>query len=178
MSTHARSVVDKISPEVDISKLTAYIPRSLASAIPDRILYQNGHVGECNDLIFGFSLLDYAVSHNLQEGEAPKIVQICLKEIDQRGLESEGIYRVNSFSWRSIDSHKSGCTGVGSACRCSICLFPPFLITPFVDYMWQMQHEIERDESKFEFKPKDDIYAVASLLKVRYMALPWQSVSC
>ncbi|KAJ6501691.1 hypothetical protein C8R47DRAFT_238374 [Mycena vitilis] len=95
LSTHARSVVDKISPQIDVSKLAAYIPRSLASAIPDRILYQNGHVGECNDLIFGFSLLDYAMSHNLQEGEAPKIIQLCINEIDQRGLESEGIYRVS-----------------------------------------------------------------------------------
>ncbi len=29
-----------------------------------------------------------------------------------------------------------------------------------------MQHEIEKDEAKFEFKPKDDIFAVASLLKI------------
>ncbi|KAJ7101010.1 hypothetical protein C8R43DRAFT_245108 [Mycena crocata] len=138
LSSHARAVVDKISPEIDISKLTAYIPRSLASAIPDRILYHNGQVGECNDLIFGFSLLDYAMANNLPEGEAPKIVQICIREIDQRGLESEGIYRV------------SGRHAV----------------------VQSMQHEIERDESKFEFKPKDDIYAVASLLKLYLRELP------
>ncbi|KAJ7275432.1 hypothetical protein B0H12DRAFT_1087305 [Mycena haematopus] len=138
LSTHARSVVDKISPEIDVSKLQAYIPRSLASAIPDRVSYENGHVGECNDLIFGFSLLDYAMSHNLPEGEPPKIVRICIKEIDERGLESEGIYRV------------SGRHAV----------------------VQSLQHEIERDESKFEFKPKDDIYAVASLLKLYLRELP------
>ncbi|KAJ6519438.1 hypothetical protein C8R45DRAFT_1118001 [Mycena sanguinolenta] len=138
LSTHARSVVDKISPEIDVSKLQAYIPRSLASAIPDRILYENGHVGECNDLIFGFSLLDYAVSHSLQEGDPPKIVRICIQEIDERGLESEGIYRV------------SGRHAV----------------------VQSLQHEIERNESKFEFKPKDDIYAVASLLKLYLRELP------
>ncbi|KAF7367212.1 Glucosamine 6-phosphate N-acetyltransferase [Mycena sanguinolenta] len=138
LSTHARAVVDKISPEIDVSKLQAYIPRSLASAIPDRVLYEHGHVGECNDLIFGFSLLDYAMSHNLQEGDPPKIVRICIKEIDERGLESEGIYRV------------SGRHAVVQA----------------------LQHEIERDESKFEFKPKDDIYAVASLLKLYLRELP------
>ncbi|KAJ7042609.1 hypothetical protein C8F04DRAFT_83781 [Mycena alexandri] len=138
LAVHARSIVDKISPEIDISKFSAYIPRSLASAIPERILYEHGHVGECNDLIFGFSLLDYAVANNLQEGEAPKIVQICIKEIDQRGLESEGIYRV------------SGRHAV----------------------VQSLQHEIERDESKFEFKPKDDVYAVASLLKLYLRELP------
>lgn len=30
-----------------------------------------------------------------------------------------------------------------------------------------MQHEIEKDEANFELSPKDDIYAVASLLKVK-----------
>ncbi|KAJ7169513.1 hypothetical protein C8R46DRAFT_1217206 [Mycena filopes] len=138
LSIHARSIVDKISPEKDLSRFAANIPRSLSAAIPDRILYEHGHVGECNDLIFGFSLLDYAVANNLQEGEAPKIVQICIKEIDQRGLESEGIYRV-SGRHAAVQS---------------------------------LQHDIERDESKFEFKPKDDIYAVASLLKLYLRELP------
>ncbi|KAJ7693690.1 hypothetical protein B0H17DRAFT_1199797 [Mycena rosella] len=138
LSMHARSIVDRISPEIDVSKLAAYIPRSLASAIPERILYHHGQVGECNDLIFGFSLVDYAMSHNLPESEAPKIVQLCIKEIDQRGLQSEGIYRV------------SGRHAV----------------------VQTIQHEIERDESQFEFKPKDDIYAVASLLKLYLRELP------
>ncbi|KAK7064562.1 Rho GTPase-activating protein 27 [Favolaschia claudopus] len=138
LSIHARSVVDKISPETDTSKLQASIPRSLASAIPDRELYESGHVGPCNDLIFGFSLLDYAMAHNLPEGEPPKIVRICIKELDQRGLECEGIYRVSG--------------------RHAI--------------VQSLHHEIERDESKFQFRPKDDIYAVASLLKLYLRELP------
>ncbi|KAJ7630593.1 hypothetical protein FB45DRAFT_915968 [Roridomyces roridus] len=138
LATHARSIVDKISPEIDVSKLASLIPRSLASAIPERILYENAAVGECEDLIFGFSLADYAVSHNLADGEVPKIVAICIKEIDQRGLESEGIYRV------------SGRHAV----------------------VQSLLHEIERDESKFEFKQKDDIFAVASLLKLYLRELP------
>ncbi|KAJ6575529.1 hypothetical protein B0H10DRAFT_1963810 [Mycena sp. CBHHK59/15] len=138
LSMHARAIVDKISPEIDVSKLAAHIPRSLASAIPDRVLYQHGQVGECKDLIFGISLLDYAVANALHEGEAPKIVRICIKEIDQRGLESEGIYRVSG--------------------RHAI--------------VQSLQHEIEKDEAKFGFKPKDDIYAVASLLKLYLRELP------
>ena len=70
------------------------IPRSLASAIPDPILYEHGQVGECNDLIFGFSLVDYATAKGLSEGDVPKILRRCVEEIDKRGLESEGIYRV------------------------------------------------------------------------------------
>ena len=94
LSSHARTIVEKISPDKDVAQLQAYIPRSLASAIPEPILYQHGHVGSCNDLLFGFSLVDYASAKGLQDGEVPKIVRICIQEIDQRGLESEGIYRV------------------------------------------------------------------------------------
>jgi len=94
LSLHARKNVDKIFPDKDVARLVAYTPRSLASAIPDPILYEHGLVGSCNDLIFGFSLGDYATAKCLREGEIPKIVRICIEEIDKRGLEIEGIYRV------------------------------------------------------------------------------------
>lgn len=95
LSSHIHSFLDRISPEKDVAKLKSNIPTSLASAIPDPILYEHGLVGECNDLIFGFSLVDYATANSLPEGSIPKIVRICIEEIDKRGLESEGIYRVS-----------------------------------------------------------------------------------
>ncbi|KAH7883937.1 hypothetical protein F5I97DRAFT_1930151 [Phlebopus sp. FC_14] len=95
LSGHAKSMIDKISPEKDVSLITTHIPRSLASLIPKQILYYNYNVGECNDLIFGVSLVDYATSRGLTETEIPKIVRICIQEVDERGLESEGIYRVS-----------------------------------------------------------------------------------
>ncbi|KAF5356100.1 hypothetical protein D9756_004035 [Leucocoprinus leucothites] len=82
LSKHARNIVDKVSPDKDVARLVAYTPRSLASAIPDPILYEHG-------------LGDYATAKGLHEGEIPKIVRICIAEIDKRGLESEGIYRVS-----------------------------------------------------------------------------------
>ncbi|KAH9486648.1 Rho GTPase-activating protein 15 [Psilocybe cubensis] len=138
LSLHMRGIVDRISPEKDVAKLKTNIPRSLASAIPDPILYEHGLVGECNDLIFGFSLVDYATAKGLSEGEIPKIIRICIEEIDKRGLECEGIYRVSG--------------------RHAI--------------VQGLQHEIERDESAFEFTPKDDVYAVSSLLKLYLRELP------
>ncbi|KAH6916798.1 hypothetical protein BKA70DRAFT_1485592 [Coprinopsis sp. MPI-PUGE-AT-0042] len=138
LCSHARTCVDKISPERDLVKLKASIPRSLASAIPEPILYEHGQVGSCTDLIFGFSLADYATAKSLPEGEIPRIVKICIDAIDQRGLESEGIYRV------------SGRHAVVQA----------------------LQHDIEKDESEFDFMPRDDIYAVASLLKLYLRELP------
>ncbi len=96
LSSHLRSIIDRISPEKDVDKLKSQIPRSLASAIPDPILYEHGLVGECNDLIFGFSLVGYATAKGLPEGAVPKILRICIDEIDKRGLECEGIYRASA----------------------------------------------------------------------------------
>ncbi|KAF5336909.1 hypothetical protein D9611_003445 [Ephemerocybe angulata] len=138
LSSHVRTFVDRISPEKDLLKVKSNIPRSLASAIPDPILYEHGQVGSCNDLIFGFSLVDYSTSKGLQDGEIPKIVKICIDSIDQRGLESEGIYRV---SGRHAVIHA-------------------------------LQHDLEKDEMDFEFTPKDDVYAIASLLKLYLRELP------
>jgi hypothetical protein len=114
-------MVDKISPEKDIAKLNANIPRSLASAIPEPILYEHGQVGLCHDLIFGISLVDYATAKGLQEGEVPKIIRICIKEIDRRGLGSEGIYRVCYFFLRLAALTALPEKGFWPSCRCASC---------------------------------------------------------
>lgn len=101
-----RSIIERISPEKDLAKLNTNIPRSLASSIPDPILYEHGAVGECNDLIFGFSLTDYATARGLPEGETPRIVRLCIEQIDKRGLESEGIYRVRRSTYLLCLAHK------------------------------------------------------------------------
>lgn len=87
-------MIDKISPEQDTAMISSNIPKLLASATPKPAYYQNYIVGECRDLIFGVSLVDYATAKGLGEGEIPKIVRISIKEIDERGLDAEGIYRV------------------------------------------------------------------------------------
>lgn len=94
LCAHGRSIVEKVSPEKDKLRLTATIPRSLAAAMTDPVLYEHGFVGECNDLIFGFGLVDYAFTKGLPDNEIPRIVRICIREIDKRGLDCEGIYRV------------------------------------------------------------------------------------
>ena len=88
-------MVDKINPDRDTSLLTVHIPRLLTAATPRPHYYQNYAVGECRDLIFGVSLVDYATAKGLAEGEVPKIIRLCIKEIEDRGLDAEGIYRVS-----------------------------------------------------------------------------------
>lgn len=99
---HGRRSVARISSARDSAIIGYNIPRMLAAALPKPIYYYNFTVGECKDLIFGVSLVDYATARNLHgvEGEqgVPKIVRICVKDIDKRGLECEGIYRVRELS--------------------------------------------------------------------------------
>lgn len=102
ISSHGTNYVNRISAEKDVSLFTAHIPRLLALATPKPQYYENFSVGECRDLIFGVTLVDYSTAKGLNEGEVPKIIRICIKEIEQRGLDAEGIYRV------SVVFHHSG----------------------------------------------------------------------
>lgn len=54
-------------------------------------------VGPCRSLIFGVSLTDYdfARGDGNDHGSPPMIIEKCIAAIDARGLEAEGIYRVN-----------------------------------------------------------------------------------
>ncbi|KAI8983411.1 hypothetical protein BD414DRAFT_81407 [Trametes punicea] len=92
---HGRRMVEKIVPQRDSATIAESIPRMLAAATPKPVYYYNYNVGECKDLIFGVSLVDYATARGLAEGEIPKIVRICIQDIEQRGLDAEGIYRVS-----------------------------------------------------------------------------------
>ncbi|THH28277.1 hypothetical protein EUX98_g5904 [Antrodiella citrinella] len=92
---HAHRTVEMISPERDALSTSARIPHLLAAATPKRVYYFHHVVGECRDLIFGVSLADYATSRGLTDGDIPKIVRICIKEIEDRGMNTEGIYRVS-----------------------------------------------------------------------------------
>ena len=92
-------MVDKIVPQRDSAAIAATIPRLLALVTPKPVYYYNFNVGECKDLIFGVGLVDYATDRGPLEGDVPKIVRICIEDVDRRGLEAEGIYRV---SWPVI----------------------------------------------------------------------------
>jgi hypothetical protein len=138
LATNARSVVEKVSSETDTSLLAASLRRSLAVSTPPPTLYYNYHVGECQDLLFGVTLVDYATARG-SENDVPKIIKICIEEVDRRGLDAEGIYRV---SGRHANVH-------------------------------ELQHKLERSEEAFSFNSyTDDIYSVASFLKLYLRELP------
>ena len=87
-------MIEKISPQRDSAAITASISRLLAAVSPKPVYYYNYNVGECKDLIFGVSLVDYATARGPLEGGIPRIVRMCIEDIDKRGLDAEGIYRV------------------------------------------------------------------------------------
>ncbi|KAF8592006.1 RhoGAP-domain-containing protein [Ramaria rubella] len=95
LTEHIEPMINAILPSEDAAILTAMIPRAMARDIPKPVLYYNYTVGECRDLIFGVALVDYATAHNLPEGAVPKVVKLCVKEVEARGMDTEGIYRVS-----------------------------------------------------------------------------------
>ncbi|KAI1795531.1 RhoGAP-domain-containing protein [Ganoderma leucocontextum] len=91
---NGRRTVNKIVPERDGAAMAAKVPGMLFPIIPTPKYYFNYFIGECRDLMFGVSLVDYAARDPL-EGDKPKIIRVCIEDIDQRGLEAEGIYWVS-----------------------------------------------------------------------------------
>ena len=116
---HARRMVDQINPKQDTAVVSNNIPKMLAAQTPKPLYYQNYTVGECRDLIFGVSLVDYATAKGLGEGEVPKIVKICIKEIDDRGLDAEGIYRVRALNVKWVRILTISDLGIWKTCICS-----------------------------------------------------------
>lgn len=95
VASHVQETIDAIVPEKDRQRLKQATATQLAASIPKPILYHNFHVGESKHLIMGISLVDYASARGLKDNAVPRIVEICIREVEARGLNSEGIYRVS-----------------------------------------------------------------------------------
>lgn len=94
LTSHLEPFVKVIHPVNDASLIINPIRKRVAQSLPKPVLYHNYMVGPCNDLIFGVALADYATTHGLPDGAVPRIVDLCINEIEARGLDFEGLYRV------------------------------------------------------------------------------------
>ena len=90
-------MIENISAENDVLVLSTSLQHSLSPTIPRPIFYDNYHVGECPDLVFGCKLVDYAMAPG-GENSVPKILRVCIEEVNRRGLQVTGIYRVSSLT--------------------------------------------------------------------------------
>ncbi|KAI9456974.1 Rho GTPase activation protein, partial [Lactarius psammicola] len=88
MSTRAE--VEKALAGTDKSDLRAAFRRALSYSIPPPTLYRNYRSGVYSDLIFGVPLVDVEIN----EDNVPKVMGMCIEEIEKRGLDTRGIYLV------------------------------------------------------------------------------------
>ena len=110
-------MIENVSAENDSSILSASLQHSLAPSIPRPIFYDNYYVGECPDLVFGRKLVDHAMAKG-NEDNVPKILRVCIEEVNRRGLEAAGIYRVSSPAGRNVrDFVQCHCIGSWPGCK-------------------------------------------------------------
>ena len=88
MSTKAE--VERALAGTDTSDLKASFRRALSFSIPPPTLYCNYRPGAFSQLIFGLPLVDAETN----EDNVPKVMGICIEEVEKRGLDTNKIYSV------------------------------------------------------------------------------------
>ena len=91
MSTRAE--VEKALAGTDMSGLKGSFRRALSFSIPLLSLYRNYRPGAYSDsdLIFGVPLVDVETN----EDNVPKVMRMCIEEVEKRGLNTHKIYSVS-----------------------------------------------------------------------------------
>ncbi len=82
---------------VDTFDLRASLHLALSYSIPPLTLYHNYHPGANSDLIFGIPLGDITTNRDY----VPKVMRMCIEEVERRGMHAEKIYSVRSSSFVS-----------------------------------------------------------------------------
>jgi hypothetical protein len=81
---------------IDASDLRESFRRGLAFSTPPLTLYHNYRSSGYSKLIFGVPLGD----HGIGEDKVPKVIRMCIEEIEKRGLNVDNIYSVSLLSNR------------------------------------------------------------------------------
>ena len=86
--------VKKVLAGADTSDLRGSFRRALSLSIPPPTLYRGYRPSTFSDpdLIFGVPLVDLATN----EDNVPKMMRMCIEEVEKRGLNTNKIY---SVSW-------------------------------------------------------------------------------
>jgi hypothetical protein len=78
----------------ETSDLKLSLRRAISIYTPPLVLYRNYHPGGYSNLIFGDPLVD----HGVTEDKVPKVMRMCIDEVEKRGLDIDDIYWVSSPS--------------------------------------------------------------------------------
>jgi hypothetical protein len=89
MST--RTEVEKALAGTDTFDLRASFRRALSFSTPPLILYRDYRPGAYSELTFGVPLVDVET----HEDHVPKVMRICIEEVETRGVDATEIYSVS-----------------------------------------------------------------------------------
>ena len=78
----------------DTSDLKVSFRRALSFSTPPLTLYRNYRPSGYSHLIFGVPL----VAHWVTEDKVPKVMRMCIDEVEKRGLDIDKIYSVSFLS--------------------------------------------------------------------------------
>ena len=91
LAVSTRAEVEKALAGTDMSDLRASFRRALSFSIPPPTLYRNYRPGAYTELVFGVSLVDAETN----EDNVPKVMRMCIEEVEKRGLNTNKIYSVS-----------------------------------------------------------------------------------
>ncbi|KAF8260447.1 hypothetical protein EI94DRAFT_1748379 [Lactarius quietus] len=120
------------------SDLRASFRRTLSLSIPPPTFYRDYRPGSHSNLIFGVPLVDVETN----EDNVPKVMSMCIKEVEKSGLNTREIYSISIWN-----------TPGGRA------------------QVRQLRHRFESEKS-LSFRPTDGIHYVAALLMSYIWDLP------
>ncbi|KAI9433271.1 hypothetical protein H4582DRAFT_2101678 [Lactarius indigo] len=93
MSTSAE--VEKALSGTDTSGLRASFGHALSFSIPPLTLYCNYRPNTYSNLIFGVPLVNLVT--NQDRDNVPKVIRMCIEEVEKRGLNTHKVYSVGSI---------------------------------------------------------------------------------
>jgi hypothetical protein len=86
--------VDNALGGTDTSDRKVSFSRAISFSTPPLVLYRNYHPGGYSNLIFGVPLVDQGVNKDM----VPKVMRMCIDEVEKRGLNDDDIYLVSLLS--------------------------------------------------------------------------------
>lgn len=92
MLNTTKATIENAVTGTDTSDLRAYFRRALSFSITPITLYCNfSRPGPYSELIFGVPLADLETN----EDNIPKVMRICIEEVEKRGRNARKIYSVS-----------------------------------------------------------------------------------
>ena len=92
VAVNTRAEVNKALAGADMSDLRASFRRAISFSTPPFTLYRNYHPGAYSESIFGVPLVEVKTDQD----NVPKVIRMCIEEVEKRGLNTKKIY---SVSW-------------------------------------------------------------------------------